>query len=280
MTELKPRSAWTSSQPGGAEYDPDRYRGIAIHWPASTGSYAGVTDAQAIATLNAWRKYHMDKPPAGHGWSDLAYQYAVTDDGTIWTCRGMHHMSAANGDTGPNSAFGAVILFLGPRDPVTPAMEEAVCWLRAQYMLAGTGPEVLTHNQVRRLFGLDGTECPGPAATAAVARGDFSHPPGQQEEEDDMFTEADRQQLAITRGKVELTYNQVNAVGAAVIASDKATEAESVEQIKAAIALAFEGLKDDDVPGDISADELADLIIIKLGAAITAGAPDAPPPPP
>lgn len=193
MPVVKPRTAWTSSTPGGEPYDPHNYRGIAIHWPASAGSYAGVTDAQAAATLNGWRQWHME----GHGWSDIAYQYAVTDDGTVWTCRGIGRKSAANGDTGPNNAYGAVILFLGPHDPVTPAMRDAVRWLDAQYRTEGTGPEVVTHNEARLLFGLPGTDCPGPAATAAVERGHFHAadpaqppaPPAPPEEDEHMARE-------------------------------------------------------------------------------------------
>lgn len=150
--------------------DPAEVEGIALHWPGMKTPRRGF-EAVALA-LRAWQRYHMSK-----GWSDIAYQEAVDQDGHVYMLRGLTVQSGANGDTDPNERFGALLLVLAPDEEPTPAMLETARWRIAQHRNAfPRSDRVVGHADIRP----EPTACPGPITMRLIRAGAF--------EEDDMPT--------------------------------------------------------------------------------------------
>ncbi len=168
MTEFLPRSAWTSDpSPGGvATFVASQVEGLAVHWPGGSGSVP-TSKAATIRILQGELDYHTKVK----GWSDIAYNFAVDQEGRVWELRGMRHRSAANGDTDVNTRFVAVTCLIGPRDIPSAKLLQAVRDLRKK-MLA-TYPKatkVVPHSAIRP----SPTDCPGDALRAHIADGTFT----------------------------------------------------------------------------------------------------------
>jgi hypothetical protein len=121
------------------------------------------------------------------GWSDIAYQVAVDQAGRAWTLRGLRTQSGANGNADLNERYVAVLLVLVTGEQPTAAMKATTRAVIADVRrLYPRGTAIRPHSAVRP----DGTDCPGPAARAAISRGDFT----PSSSEDDM-TPAQMQEL-------------------------------------------------------------------------------------
>lgn len=186
MVDYLPRSAWNAqpAESGPGVLTGSRVEGAVIHWPG-TGSTDVIHDrADVAAALRGWQRYHMEV----RGWSDIAYQVAVDQAGRAWTLRGLLKQSGANGNQDVNERYGAILLVLAtgeePSDAMIATTREVIADFRRIYP---DGTAIKPHSAVRP----DPTDCPGPAARAAIARGDFDpsapspdHPTG----DDDMWT--------------------------------------------------------------------------------------------
>jgi hypothetical protein len=185
MVEYLPRSAWNARPPtaGPGNLTVSRVEGVVIHWPG-TGSTSVIHSKTAVASaLRGWQNYHMDS----RGWSDIAYQVAVDQAGRAWTLRGLRTQSGANGNNDVNERYGAILLVLATAEQPTAAMKATTRAVVADFRrLYPRGTAIRPHSAVRP----DPTDCPGPAARAAISRGDFT--PGTSE--DDM-TPAQMQEL-------------------------------------------------------------------------------------
>lgn len=164
MSRLRPRAAWTDTAAASpALLAPHEVVGLAVHWigpPVPAAVLAG--DEESVARfLRGVRRFHV----SGRGWSDIAYQQAVDAHGRRWDLRGWTRRSAANGDTGPNRRWGAVVALLGtgqlPSGRMLAGLTAAVADFRTVYPGA---TRVATHAQVRP----DPTSCPGPDLTRWV----------------------------------------------------------------------------------------------------------------
>jgi hypothetical protein len=185
MVDYLPRSAWMAEPAGDGPgpLDPSKVKGVVVHWPGSgeTDSFDG--RAEIVAALRGWQRFHMEDK----GWSDIAYQVAVDQAGRAWILRGLRTQSGANGNEDLNERYGAILLVLVAGEEPSAAMKatvrEVVRDFRAIY--GDDAALILPHSAVRP----DGTDCPGPKARAAIARGDFEpwadHP---EPPEDDMWT--------------------------------------------------------------------------------------------
>jgi hypothetical protein len=186
MVEYLPRSAWGARAPGPGPGSlvASRVLGVVIHWPG-TGSTSVIHSQAAVASaLRGWQAYHMDQ----RGWSDIAYQVAVDQAGRAWTLRGLRTQSGANGDQDVNQKYGAILLVLATGEQPTAAMKATVRGVVADFRrLYPRGTAIRPHSAVRP----DPTDCPGPAARAAIARGDFT--PNSSPEDD--MTPAQMQEL-------------------------------------------------------------------------------------
>lgn len=167
-----PRSAWTGTPADspGRLVDP---LGLAVHWigPAVPPGVARGERAAVARFLEAVRRHHV----LANGWSDIAYQEAVDQAGRRWRLRGWDLRSAANGDTGPNARWGAVVALIGQGQTPTARMLQGLADAREDFRQHHpTGRRLATHNQVRP----EPTACPGPDLTRWVARGgDRPHDP-------------------------------------------------------------------------------------------------------
>lgn len=142
--------------------------GFAVHWPGTTVRIGTPSRKSVASRLEGYRRHHVSV----RGWSDIAYQVAFDPSGRVWDCRGIKWRSAANGSDRGNDSYGAVLLLLGPGDPVTDDMLNAVRdWRRYKWLQRYPGAtKVVGHQDIRP----DPTACPGPASQALVASGAFT----------------------------------------------------------------------------------------------------------
>lgn len=142
--------------------------GMVVHWPAMTAPIRGV--AAVMRALRSWQAYHMDD----RGWSDIAYQVAVDQDGNRYLLRGLDTQSAANGDTDVNDEYGAILLVLAPGEQPSPAMVAEVRRVMVDHRrLFPRSTLILGHSQVRP----EPTQCPGPVVLDHIALGAFEPVP-------------------------------------------------------------------------------------------------------
>ncbi|WP_406057178.1 hypothetical protein [Kribbella sp. NBC_00889] len=176
MVTYLPRSAWRARPPndGPGNLTVSRVQGTVIHWPG-TGSTSVIHSQAAVASaLRGWQNYHMDN----RGWSDIAYQVAVDQAGRAWTLRGLRTQSGANGNADLNERYGAILLVLVTGEQPTAALKATTRAVIADFRtIFPRGTAIRPHSAVRP----GGTDCPGPAARAALARGEFT--PGHVEDD-------------------------------------------------------------------------------------------------
>jgi hypothetical protein len=176
MVEYLPRSAWNARPPnaGPGNLTVSRVEGAVIHWPGTGSTKVIHTKAAVASALRGWQDYHMDT----RGWSDIAYQVAVDQAGRAWTLRGLRTQSGANGDNDVNERYGAILLILVTGEQPSAAMKATTRAVIADFRrIYPRGTAIRPHSAVRP----GGTDCPGPAARAAIARGEFT--PGHVEDD-------------------------------------------------------------------------------------------------
>jgi N-acetylmuramoyl-L-alanine amidase. len=118
------------------------------------------------AALRSWQTFHMDS----RGWSDIAYQEAVDNDGNVYVLRGLGTTSGANGDTATNAAYGALLLILAPGEQPTDAMTAAVRRrVAAHRRRFPRSHRIVGHNDIRP----EPTSCPGPIVSKLIDAGVF-----------------------------------------------------------------------------------------------------------
>lgn len=169
MPEFISRDQWGARDPrsGPGTLDRAKVRGIALHWPGITTPIRGIANVKRA--LRAWQDFHMDD----RGWSDLAYQQIVDQDGNRYQGRGLGVQSGANGDEFVNENFGALLLILAPGERPSPAMVKAVHRvIRRHRALYANSGQIVGHNQVRP----GGTTCPGPIVSGSITDGVFEPP--------------------------------------------------------------------------------------------------------
>lgn len=182
MVTYVPRSGWTSVPTPVLARLSTGVRGIACHWTGGAALGPVSTLDQSQNRLEGYRRFHTAKPPAGRGWNDIAYQAAIDTQGRVFDCRGVEHMSAANGNQAVNASHGAVLFLLGKGDPPTATMLDAfAAWRRDVWLRAWPDAvRVVGHRD------LSDTDCPGPDVYQLVRSGRLAAPP-----EDDMPLSAD-----------------------------------------------------------------------------------------
>lgn len=169
MVDYLPRTEWGARPANGGpgSLTVSRVKGVAIHWPGTSSKTSIRTKAAVASALRGWQAYHMDS----RGWSDIAYQVAVDQEGRVWTLRGLRTQSGANGNNDLNEDYGAILLVLIAGEQPTAAMKASVRAVIADFRkLYPNGTRTVPHSAIRP----DGTDCPGPAARAAIANGDFT----------------------------------------------------------------------------------------------------------
>lgn len=188
MVTYLPRSAWGARAPrGSTALVASQVLGTALHWPGMAKPIDATGDIgkrRVASALRGWQNYHMDS----RGWSDIAYCIAVDQAGRAWTLRGLNIRSGANGDATVNRQYGAILLVLAPGEKPSAAMLATTRGVIADFRKRfPKGTAIKPHSAVRP----EGTDCPGSAARAAIARGDFTPKTPVQTEADMPLTTAD-----------------------------------------------------------------------------------------
>jgi hypothetical protein len=117
------------------------------------------------ARLEGYRRFHVYT----RGWSDIAYQVGIDQDGRVWDLRGIGRESAANGDQSVNLTYLACLFLLGPGELPSPALLAAFNdWRRTRVLVKyPTATRVVGHRDIRPT----GTDCPGPLTEALIKSG-------------------------------------------------------------------------------------------------------------
>lgn len=151
-------------RPGPGRLERDQVIGIALHWPGTPNRYG--TPAEVKAALRSWQRLHMDV----NGWSDIAYQVAIDQDGNVYHLRGLRIQSAANGDTETNERYGAILLVLGIGENPSRAMLAAARRRIARHRdIFPRSRRIVGHKDIRP----EPTACPGDKVMELLHDGEF-----------------------------------------------------------------------------------------------------------
>lgn len=155
-TTLRPRSDWTAKNPRTrTALKWPSVRWVVIHWPGSKGKLG--TNIPAL--LRGWYDYHTRVK----GWTDIAYNYAVDQQGRAWTLRGPY-IDGATKNYGGRSV--SILAVLGDAESPSPAMLKTLKTLALQLKgQAATGCKIVGHRN------LIDTDCPGDKIAAWIKAG-------------------------------------------------------------------------------------------------------------
>lgn len=160
------RAEWGArpARSGPGQLSASQVEAMVLHWPAMARPLRGV--GPVSAALRGWQNFHMD----GHGWSDIAYQEAVDQDGNVYGLRGLRTQSAANGDQDVNERYGALLLILAPGEQPSDLMLAMVRQrVEVHRELYPRSRRVVGHSDVRP----EPTQCPGPIVLQLAHAGAF-----------------------------------------------------------------------------------------------------------
>ena len=133
MVTYLPRSAWGArTARGSTALVPSQVKNGAFHWPGMPKPIDAAGDIgkrRVASALRGWQNYHMDS----RGWSDIAYQIAIDQEGRVWTLRGINIRSGANGDATVNREYGAILLVLAPGEQMSAKMKASSRAVVADY---------------------------------------------------------------------------------------------------------------------------------------------------
>lgn len=160
MVTILARSRWTSTKAKGRAVTWSRIRGIVCHYPAMGKSVGVLTPAQETARLRGWRNYHV----GSLRWSDIGYNYCITQAGRIYSLRGDRVGAHA---VGHNSTTLGVLFMVGDNEPLTKAAQASFRALRATLRKRGAGSGLWGHTQMSG----NSTRCPGPYIMADIRSG-------------------------------------------------------------------------------------------------------------
>lgn len=145
--KVYPRSAWTNRQyRNRVPLNFSDVKHIVVHWPGSKGK---LNPAKTAAYLKGWQTYHMDS----RGWTDIAYNEAVDQNGDVWILRGDYKDGATSGYGGRSYS---ILTVLGEGDTPSKAMLDTLtARIAKQKARAASGAKVQGHRELVQ------TDCPG-----------------------------------------------------------------------------------------------------------------------
>ena len=158
------RSAWTTTSKTAVKVKRTQTE-VYIHWPAH-GGVIGRDRGRIKELLRAWWRQHK----IAQGWSDIAYNLGVDQNGDIWELRGIDRQCGGNGGTTTNRRGQAILAIMGtgesPSQDMIRGIREAVGMIRAE------------HPSCRKILGHRdsfeaSTSCPGSKLYALVRSGAF-----------------------------------------------------------------------------------------------------------
>lgn len=124
-------------------------RGIVFHWNGpALGNYSRAGSFQIVRNT---QNFHID----GRGWSDIAYNYAISRFGDVFEGRGDLAWNAASGHNEANQRYMAVEFILGEGEPFGDEMKQAAVDFVAWYKATKRPANLTVH------FEWASTACPG-----------------------------------------------------------------------------------------------------------------------
>ena len=156
------RAGWKARSTVFDQDDPsflEQVRYVVVHWGGGTSQIEAESEDDR---LRIWQNYHIDSK----GWTDIAYNYAFGDSGTLYRCRGLNrggHVSCSN-DRDPHGASycqsSLGIVWVGGKNDPDGASPEAFEALSRFIRSLPDSVIVKGHRTVKQENG-SWTECPG-----------------------------------------------------------------------------------------------------------------------
>ena len=165
MTKLYTRSEWL----GKGHTAPTLKRAqteIYIHYPGSPGTIGRESHNATVSRLRGYHRMHT----VSNGWSDIAYNYAVSQNGDVYSLRGRDRQCGGNGGTTTNRRGQAILVLVGNNEQPTQDAIEGVRWAIAHIQEKhASAKKILGH---RDSFEAS-TACPGSILYGMVKSGVF-----------------------------------------------------------------------------------------------------------
>ena len=165
MTRLYSRSDWL----GKGHTAPTIKRAqteIYIHYPGASGTIGRESHSATVSRLRGYHRMHT----VTNGWSDIAYNYAVSQNGDVYSLRGRDRQCGGNGGTTTNRRGQAILVLVGNSEQPTQDAIEGVRWAIAHIQEKhASAKKILGH---RDSFEAS-TACPGSILYGMVKSGVF-----------------------------------------------------------------------------------------------------------
>src|SRR5262245_1636222 len=164
---ILPRSSW-GPRPMGRDVDPmGTPRQITIHHSATP--FRGTSEFETATEIRNIQRIHQSVS----GWADIGYHYVVDRVGRIWEARPLSVQGAHAGNREANRGnIGICLLGNFEEEPIPPKQVEGLKAILAECMSRYkiTAKRVYSHREIRSLYGLRSTECPGRTLQAFLDR--------------------------------------------------------------------------------------------------------------
>lgn len=131
-----------------------------VHWPGSAGVIG--SDIEKIKSyIRGWQDFHMD----GRGWSDIAYNVGVDQEGRLYELRGWMRRDGATSGWGGRSF--SILAIMGTGESPSDKMKAKIRWVMDY------ADQLATSGTTRRSYhnAVSSTSCPGVLLTNWVKAG-------------------------------------------------------------------------------------------------------------
>jgi hypothetical protein len=162
---ILPRVAFTSATPTAAMTPMGLIERVTIHHSGFPQAWTLDDQGPTAEHLEFIRRFHTDAPPAGRGWADIGYHFAVDRAGRVWQGRSLLYQGAHVRNHNQNNV-GIVVLgnfdLQSPTPDQVHGLTDLVTYLRCIYMMGQM--EIWTHRELAD----EPTSCPGETLMAQV----------------------------------------------------------------------------------------------------------------
>lgn len=143
------RNGWGARQPKSVTYWPGVRTSITLHYEGVNIAKPTNLDAGKQGIRNI-QNYHMS-----HNYDDIAYSFAIDQNGYIYEGRGLQVRAAANGTTVGNNSSYSICVMSGPNDQLDQVVFESISLLINHIQAYVSGNSVYPHKKWKA------TACPG-----------------------------------------------------------------------------------------------------------------------
>ena len=153
------RDQWSAAPPTKTLPVSNALKGVCLHW---MGFHIEGDTTRLVRSIP---RNHMSPPKS---WWDVAYNELISQTGVVVEGRGLTVRSGAQGGTRHNKAYVALGLLIGPGQPPTDAMIEAVRdRISVVRYFQPQATEIVGHKDLKA------TTCPGPDVDRMIRAGVF-----------------------------------------------------------------------------------------------------------